>query len=102
MLTISRLAPTSAVDAKRYLRPAFYRHRLSLKDSFIRSAVTGILRRGALVMYGRSTYSLWPQEGEAIAGPPTGTRLRRLESGRTTWGAWLRRHLDTLVLLPLR
>ena len=84
------------------LRPAFYRHRLSLKDSVLRFGVTGILRRGALVMYDRSTYSLWTQEGEAIAGPLAGTRLRRLASERTTWGAWLRRHPDTLVLLPPR
>jgi len=66
----------------------------------MRFGVTGILRRGALVMYDRSTYSLWTQEGSAIAGPLAGARLPRLPNEITTWDAWRRRHPDTLVLLP--
>ena len=82
------------------LRPAFYRHRLSLKDSVLRFGVTGILRRGALVMYDRSTYSLWTQEGVCIAGTLVGVRLGRALSERTTWSAWRQRFPRTQVMLP--
>ncbi len=37
-------------------------------------------------------------KNEAVAGPLTGTRLNPLPFEDTTWGAWLKKHPDTLVL----
>jgi hypothetical protein len=61
--------------------------------------VSGMLWRDALIMYDRSTQSLWSQiNGTAVAGPMKGRRLNELPSELTTWGEWKRRHPDTLVL----
>lgn len=61
--------------------------------------VSGKLWRDALIMYDRATHSLWSQiNGKAVAGPMKGRRLEELPSEMTTWGAWKRRHPDTLVL----
>jgi hypothetical protein len=62
--------------------------------------VSGKLWRDSLVMYDRSTLSLWSQVlGEAIAGPLKGTKLAQIPSEVTTWGAWKQRHPNTLVLV---
>lgn len=61
--------------------------------------VSGMLWRDALIMYDRSTQSLWSQiNGTAVAGPMKGRRLDEVPSELTTWGEWKRRHPDTLVL----
>lgn len=58
-----------------------------------------MLWRDALIMYDRSTQSLWSQiNGTAVAGPMKGHRLDELPSELTTWGVWEHRHPDTLVL----
>lgn len=58
-----------------------------------------MLWRDALIMYDRSTQSLWSQiTGTAIAGPMKGRRLEEVPSELTTWGEWKRRHPGTLVL----
>ena len=58
-----------------------------------------MLWRDALIMYDRSTQSLWSQiNGTAVAGPMKGRRLDEVPSELTTWGEWKRRHPDTLVL----
>jgi hypothetical protein len=65
--------------------------------------VSGMLWRDALVMYDRATRSLWSQvNGKAVAGPMKGKRLDDFPSTQTTWGAWKRRHPDTLVLVKPR
>ena len=56
---------------------------------------------GSLVMYDRTTYSLWTQAGVAFAGPATGMRLRRIPSVRTPWWVWRDRHPETLVMKPV-
>ena len=61
--------------------------------------VSGMLWRGALIMYDRGTQSLWSQiNGKAVAGPLKGQRLEEVPSRLTTWGEWRRRYPDTLVL----
>jgi hypothetical protein len=61
--------------------------------------VSGMLYQSNLLMYDKSTESLWSQlGGEAIAGPMTGARLEALPSVETTWGEWRREHPDTRVL----
>lgn len=58
-----------------------------------------MLWRDALVMYDRTSNSLWTQvTGEAVAGPMKGEKLKELPSELTTWGDWKRRHPKTLVL----
>jgi len=53
---------------------------------------------GVLVLYDRPTRSRWSQvAGRAVAGPLTGTRLRRLPSLVTTWSRWQILHPDTTV-----
>ena len=58
-----------------------------------------MLWRDALIMYDRTTKSLWSQiNGKAVAGPMKGRRLEEIPSELTTWGEWKRRHPQTLVL----
>lgn len=60
---------------------------------------SGALWRDALVMYDRSTESWWSQvNATAIAGERQGDVLTELPSVVTTWGAWKKRHPQTLVL----
>jgi hypothetical protein len=52
-------------------------------------------------MYDRQTESLWLQvKREAVTGPLTGTRLKKLPSTITTWEKWRKRYPDTKVLSP--
>ncbi len=61
--------------------------------------VSGKLWRDSLVMYDRTTRSLWSQVlGKAIAGPLKGVSLQEIPSEQTTWVAWKKRHPETLVL----
>lgn len=58
-----------------------------------------MLWRDALIMYDRSTQSLWSQiNGTAVAGPMKGRRLVEVPSELTKWGEWKRRYPQTLVL----
>ena len=50
-------------------------------------------------MYDRQTESLWLQvKREAVTGPLTGTRLKKLSSTITTWKKWRKRYPETEVL----
>ena len=61
--------------------------------------VSGMLYRSDMLLYDRQTESLWSQiKQEAVAGKLTGTRLQLIPSTQTTWGAWKKKHPDTLVL----
>jgi hypothetical protein len=63
--------------------------------------VSGFLFRSDLVMYDRSSGSLWSQiMATAIRGPSTGDRLELVPSTLTTWGEWQAERPDTTVLLP--
>jgi len=61
--------------------------------------VSGLLYKSNLVMYDRQTESLWLQvKREAVTGPLTGTRLKKLPSTITTWKKWRKRYPATAVL----
>lgn len=63
--------------------------------------VSGYLFKNDLVMYDKSTDSLWSQIlATAINGPKTGERLKLVPSTLTTWGAWQDEHDSPTVLLP--
>ena len=67
--------------------------------------VSGKLWRDSLVMYDRTSFSLWSQvQGRAVAGSREGARLNELPSIVTTWAAWKELHPDSLVLIkpPLK
>lgn len=59
-----------------------------------------MLWRDSLIMYDRSTKSLWSQVlGRAVAGPQEGRELAEIPSEQTTWADWKARHPETLVLV---
>ncbi len=61
--------------------------------------VSGLLYKANVLLYDRTTDSLWSQaKREAVTGPLTGTKLRAIPSVLTTWKRWRRLHPDTLVL----
>jgi len=60
---------------------------------------SGKLWNSNLVMYDRSTDSLWSQVlGEAIVGEMTGTQLKVLPSDQIRFGNWRKQHPDGEVL----
>ncbi|MEM9747033.1 MAG: DUF3179 domain-containing (seleno)protein [Actinomycetota bacterium] len=60
---------------------------------------TSALVEADMVMVDRETGSYWWQVlGEGIVGPLTGTALTPLASQMATWGDWLERHPETVVL----
>jgi hypothetical protein len=61
--------------------------------------VSGLLYRSDVLMYDRSTESLWSQiRAEAVTGPLLGQRLRMLRAHMDLWGQWRRDHPETTVL----
>jgi uncharacterized protein DUF3179 len=61
--------------------------------------VSGLLYNSDLLLYDRSTQSLWSQIlGRAVAGPLKGERLIPVALMHTTWADWSTQHPDTLVL----
>jgi hypothetical protein len=65
--------------------------------------VAGLLYNANFLMYDRETRSLWSQmRGDALAGPLSGERLRRVPVSQETLATWLERHPDSRVLAPPR
>jgi hypothetical protein len=61
--------------------------------------VSGLLYRSDLLMYDRSTQSLWSQiTAKAVTGALLGQRLRMLRAQMDLWGRWRRDHPETTVL----
>ncbi len=61
--------------------------------------VSGLLYNSDVLLYDRSTQSLWSQiMGQAISGPLVGQKLTPLAISHTTWRAWLAEHPGTSVL----
>jgi hypothetical protein len=61
--------------------------------------VSGLLYNSDVLMYDRRTESLWSQlKMEAVTGLRRGQTLELLPASHTTWGDWLARYPDTLVL----
>ncbi|WP_200861599.1 DUF3179 domain-containing protein [Methylohalobius crimeensis] len=81
-LTASGIAYPGEIDGKR--------------TSF---GTSGLLYNGNLVMYDRTTESLWSQlMSRSIDGPMKGRRLESLPLSYTSWAEWRARHPDTRVL----
>lgn len=75
--------------------------RRELNGVVVEFGVSGLLFDSDLVMYDRSTHSLWQQiTGRAFVGPERGTQLEFLPIAMTTWGMWRSAHPDSEVLLP--
>jgi hypothetical protein len=63
--------------------------------------VSGLLYRSDLLMYDRSSESLWSQiSAEAVTGPLLGQRLRVLRARMDQWGEWRSDHPESTVLSP--
>lgn len=61
--------------------------------------VSGLLYNSDVLLYDRSSESLWSQiKAEAVAGPAKGTRLKLLPVTHTSWADWRERHPSTAVL----
>ncbi len=61
--------------------------------------VSGLLFNSDVLLYDRTTESLWSQiMGKAISGPHKGTNLKKIPVAHTSWKAWKLRHPETLVL----
>jgi len=61
--------------------------------------VSGLLYNSDVLLYDRSTNSLWSQiMGKAISGPLKGQELEPVSTQRTTLGAWKALHPETLIL----
>ncbi len=62
-------------------------------------AVSGLLYNNNPLFFDRKTESLWSQVlGEAVSGPVSGAQLELLATTYTTWGEWVDRHPETLLL----
>jgi hypothetical protein len=63
--------------------------------------VSGLLFNSDVLLYDRSTESLWSQMKHlAVSGPLKGSKLNVLPLEHTTWSDWRARHPTTLVLSP--
>ena len=61
--------------------------------------VSGLLFENNLMMFDRSTESLWPQLLlSAGCGPERGTALKRVPLVETTWGEWQAAHPTTTIV----
>lgn len=61
--------------------------------------VSGLLFNSDLLLYDRSTESLWSQIlGQAISGPLLGQELSAIAITHTTWEDWQQQYPNTLVL----
>jgi len=70
-----------------------------IEDQILRFGVSGLLFQSDLLMFDRSSESLWSQiSAEAVSGPRVGQRLRLLRARATTWGDWRSRHPESTVL----
>lgn len=63
--------------------------------------VSGLLHDSDLVMYDRTSNSLWQQiTGEAVMGPALGQKLKEVPATITEWSTWKASHPDTRIMLP--
>ncbi len=73
--------------------------RRELEGEFVEFGVSGVLYNSDLVLYDRTTNTLWDQIiAEGIVGPLTGEKLELIPVTMTTWGRWKSSHPETLVL----
>ena len=68
-------------------------------DSTLRFGVSGLLYNSDVLLYDRSTESLWSQiMRTAVTGPMKGEQLTQIPAQHTTWGSWLKHHPESLLL----
>lgn len=68
-------------------------------DQVTTFGVSGVLFNSDLVLYDRTTDTLWDQiEAKGIVGPLTGEQLQLVPVTMTRWARWRDAHPDTLVL----
>ena len=61
--------------------------------------VSGVLYNSDLVMYDRTSYTLWSQvDATGIVGPNTGKKLETLPVTMSRWSRWRKKHPDSEVL----
>lgn len=76
-------------------------HNRQLDGKIVELGVSGLVRRGNLVMYDKETDTLFLQEtGEALEGALEGTSLQEIPKGQwkhARWDEWRAEHPDTLV-----
>ncbi|MEP1096731.1 MAG: DUF3179 domain-containing protein [Cyclobacteriaceae bacterium] len=70
-----------------------------INDKKITFGVSGLLYNSDVLLYDRSTGSLWSQIlNKAVTGEMRGKELTRITTQRTSLGAWKELHPETLVL----
>lgn len=73
--------------------------RRSVNGNVTEFGVSGLLYNSDLVLYDRTTETLWDQiEASGIVGPLTGTELELVPVTMTRWSRWREAHPGTLVL----
>jgi len=71
----------------------------TIKDRQMTFGVSGLLYQSDVLLYDHQTESLWSQiKSQAVTGKMTGAKLKLLPSSNTTWGAWRKKHPDSLIL----
>jgi hypothetical protein len=71
----------------------------SIAGSSLEFGVSGLLYNSDLIMYDRSSNSLWQQiTGHSFAGAQRGQSLTTYPSAMTSWKEWREAHPDTQVL----
>ena len=72
-----------------------------INDNPYTFGVSGRLYKSNVLIYDHQTESLWSQLKEtAIAGPMVGSKLHKIPVERTSWGHWLKKHPQSMVLSP--
>jgi len=68
-------------------------------DRTLQFGVSGLLYNSDVLLYDRSTESLWSQiMRTAVTGPLKGEQLTQVPAQHTTWGGWLKDHPESLLL----
>jgi hypothetical protein len=71
----------------------------SLSGSVTEFGVSGVLYNSDLVLYDRTTETLWDQiEAKGIVGPLTGEHLTMVPVSMSKWARWKAKHPETRVL----
>ena len=75
--------------------------RREINGDIVAFGVSGLLHDSDLVMYDRTTDSLWQQiTGEAVMGPAMGQTLEEVPATITEWSTWKSEHPGTRVMDP--
>ena len=73
--------------------------RRELDGETVELGVSGLLHNSDLILYDRTSESLWQQiTGTAIAGPRRGEELSAIPLTMTSWGEWRQAYPDSEVL----